>query len=113
MNPYLHSTKSFLVSFLLTIAFLSIFACSKQEDLILNPPSSERGYLLTYHKTGNMKAKKIISINRDEGDLSDYAIHDLDIYSIVYNSLAAGEPVAVSGLVLIPKNTMGPLDLIQ
>ncbi|MEL6867234.1 MAG: lipase family protein [Bacteroidota bacterium] len=100
---------------LFLILFLTTFgACSKEEaDINTNPPSSERGYLVSYTKTSSLSADEVISGNSEEVDLSNYAKHDLDIYSIVYNSLDGGEPVEVSGLVFIPKEVNDALDIIQ
>lgn len=92
---------------------LCFLACGDKEEIIINPPSNERGYLVSYTQTGSMTADRIISINQGEGDVSAYTNYGVDIYSVVYNSLEAGNPIEVSGLVLIPQNKPGSTDIIQ
>lgn len=89
-------------------------SCNKDDpDVTINPPSTERGYLVSYSKTGSMTAAEVQAAGREEGDISAYTRHDLDIYSIVYNSLDGGTPLEVSGLVLIPQGVSGALPIAQ
>lgn len=99
--------------FSLTLWSLSIVSCSKQPLVVTNPPSSERGYLVSYAKTGNMSASEIISINLDEGDISAFATYDIDTYTVVYNTEYLGQVIEVSGLVMVPLDRMGTLGWIQ
>ncbi|MEM1318817.1 MAG: lipase family protein [Bacteroidota bacterium] len=99
---------------LLIIMMAVLTACSKDDSTVIaNPPSAERGHLVSYTKTSRMTAAEVISTNSDEVDLSNYAKHDFDTYAIVYNSLDDGNLVEVSGLVLIPRGVSGELDLVQ
>ena len=102
----------FLLVFAISITIIS--GCTKEETpVITNPPSTERGYLVSYAKTSSMTAEEVIAINRDEVDISGYTNYDLDLYSIVYNSLYGGNLVEVSGLVFIPKEVGRILDVVQ
>ncbi|MEM6321846.1 MAG: hypothetical protein AAF960_29570 [Bacteroidota bacterium] len=92
---------------------LCLFACGNKEEIIINPPSDERGYLVSYNKTGSMTADRIIAINQAEGDVSNYVNYTIDIYSVTYNSLENENPIEVSGLVLVPQIKSGAVDLIQ
>ena len=105
--------NGFKTIFLLTTLLIFVISCSNNPVTITNPPSTERGYLVSYTKAGSITSDEIISINQEEGDISEYAHHDLDFYSIVYNSVDAGNPLEVSGLVFIPQNMTNEVDLIQ
>ncbi|MEO1263677.1 MAG: lipase family protein [Bacteroidota bacterium] len=100
---------------LLMTLIVTLFGACNNEDVMIttNPPSTERGYLVSYSKTGSMTTDEVDSAGAEEGDVSAYTNHDLDIYSIVYNSLDDGNLLEVSGLVFIPKNVSGLLDLLQ
>ena len=99
---------------LLTLLITLFSACSDDDTMVTtNPPSTERGHLVSYSKTGSMTAAEVISAGADEGDVSAYTNHDLDIYSVVYNSLDGGNLVEVSGLVFVPKELSGNLDIVQ
>ena len=98
----INSPRANKLSALLLLWFtITLCACSKDEPIVItNPPSTERGHLVSYSKTGSMTADEVVADSADEGDISAYTNHDLDIYSIVYNSLEGGNPLEVSGLVI-------------
>ena len=102
---------------LLMLSLLLVFFSSCRKDghgeTVTNPPSNARGYLVQYTHTGVQKANKIHRINSEYGDVSAYTSYDLNIYSIVYNSVVANNAVQVSGLVLVPQDFSGDLDVIQ
>ncbi|MEO0338359.1 MAG: lipase family protein [Bacteroidota bacterium] len=101
--------------FPLYIILVSVsLSCSINDPQVFTTaPSSERGHLISYSKTGTMTAEEVVSANRRDLDLSEYADYDFDIYSIVYNSLDGGDPLEVSGLVFIPKGVVKEFDLLQ
>ncbi|MEM9259662.1 MAG: lipase family protein, partial [Bacteroidota bacterium] len=100
-----------LLLFLVATVFNS---CSKEvPQIITNPPSTERGYLVSYTKTGSMTSDKVISNVANLGDVANYAAYDLDIYSIIYNSLDHEETLEVSGLVFVPKDVDGEIAIFQ
>lgn len=102
------------ISILLILgALLSCKAHEPQPEVITNPPSTVRGYLVSYAKTGAMTAGDIISIGAEEGDVSTYANEDLVIYAIVYNSVNQGVPIELSGLVFVPGGQSQELAIIQ
>lgn len=114
MNFQYNPGKSKVLVLFFTLFITLLNACSDDESIVIsNPPSSERGYLVSYSQTGSMTADEVIANGAEEGDVSTYAKHDLDIYSIVYNSLDGDNPLEVSGLVFIPKEVNSDLDLIQ
>ncbi|MEL6822504.1 MAG: lipase family protein, partial [Calditrichota bacterium] len=107
-----------LIFLLLMIAYLSGCLSNPAMDsqapvIITNPPSTDRGYLLSYSQVSSMPVNEIVQMNRDIGDISGYAQKNLDLYSIVYNSVDSGTLVQVSGLVFIPQNTDSLIDIIQ
>ena len=105
------SEKTIYWMLIFTVLALMITACS--EEVILDDVTNERGQLIAYTKVGSMMADNIVSINDQEGDISVYVTYDVDLYSIVYNSLYKSELIEVSGLVIVPNNTNEVLDLIQ
>ncbi|MEM9258342.1 MAG: lipase family protein, partial [Bacteroidota bacterium] len=109
-----YQNKIGILSLLLPVLITLFSACSDDDAMVItNSPSSDRGYLVSYSKTGSMTANEVITAGDNEGDVSTYANHDLDIYSIVYNSLDGGNLLEVSGLVFIPAGVSGNLDLVQ
>lgn len=101
--------------FFILILFIGLSSSCKDTNAIVNvnPPSTDRGYLVSYSNTGSMTANEVISAGVEEGDISQYTNRDLDFYSIVYNSLNNGKLEEVSGLVMIPKGITNELDIIQ
>lgn len=102
------------ISLLLILTIL--FSCKSEEpqpEVITNPPSSVRGYLVSYAKTGSMTTDDIVTFGKGEGDISNLVNRDLDIYSIVYNSVIHCESLKVSGMVFVPLVDNKDLDIIQ
>ncbi|MEM6646806.1 MAG: lipase family protein [Bacteroidota bacterium] len=100
----------FFLALLITIAS----GCTESGALVTTlPPSIERGALVSYSKTSSMTVGEVVAAAADEGDVSAYTSYDLDIYSVVYRSVDAGNPLEVSGLVFIPQGVPGSLDLVQ
>ena len=96
------------------IVVLFISSCSNDTiDAITVTHNNERGELVSYTNVGELNTNQIVSINTSEGDISNYAQHAVDVYSVVYNSLDNEELLQVSGLVMIPQGLSSSLPLIQ
>ena len=106
-----------MIKQMLFLTVVVVFTSCKSEvpkpEVIANPPSSARGYLVSYAKTGEMTADEIVSFGAEEGDVSGYVNHDLAIYTLIYNSVHQGEKLEISGLVFVPILANKTLDIIQ
>ncbi|MEM8583692.1 MAG: lipase family protein [Bacteroidota bacterium] len=102
-----------LLCLLLLLCTAATSGCENGDDGIVLPKSTERGHLVSYAKAGDMTANAVVSAGVFEGDVSSYTSYDIDLYSIVYNSLDSEELLEVSGLVIVPKGAAGRLHLIQ
>ena len=90
-------------------------ACSKETGASIesSPDSKERGALISYQKTANLSSDEIAEDGLNIGDVSEFALKNVSVYRIIYNSVHKNDLKQVSGLVLIPDNVSSTLRLIQ
>ncbi|MEH6343573.1 MAG: hypothetical protein V7785_00675 [Bermanella sp.] len=64
---------------------------------------TSRGDLLTYEKVATRTISEV-NTNTPEFDLAEYLKYDLEFYRVTYSSEYRQKPIALSGLVIVPKS---------
>ena len=110
-NPMARVHFLFQRYFLFTIAILFISCEPDTIDITLG--IGNRGYLVHSEKVGKMSIRDVINKAAAKGDVTSVALHDIELYKIIYNTVHEGQIVEVSGLVILPTGINMPVDLVQ
>lgn len=110
-NPMARVFFLFQRYFLFTIALLLISCEPDTVDITLG--IGNRGDLIRFEKVGSMAVQDVINKAAEQGDVTSVALHDIELYKVIYNTVHEGQIVEASGLVILPIGVSVPVDLVQ
>ncbi|OSY89284.1 hypothetical protein WH52_01165 [Tenacibaculum holothuriorum] len=99
--------------FFLSIVLLFLTSCNNNDDV---PVTLTRGELISSTFVKTISASEINNLfpekSNYEGDITNLPNYDISLYSVVYRSIHAGEPIDLSGLIIVPSKK-GELSQVQ
>lgn len=97
------------VNLLLVLLFGLFFACSEDEPIV------ENQYLISYKKKIDLQSSTLQSLTAAFGkeDMASMIVHDIRIFSVVYNTTYFTQEITASGVVVCPQNYTGSLPIIS
>lgn len=94
------------ILFFICLALLA--GCKKSDPAA---PTAPRGTLLSFEKTGTLTPAELNELDT-EHDMSPLMKYTIDFYTVTYSSIYQGNPILLSGLIIVPQ-TSDSLSLLQ
>lgn len=96
--------KLLFVLFLIAV----LAGCKKSEP---TAPTAPRGTLLSFEKVGTLTIEELNALDT-EHDMRPLMEYTIDYYTVTYSSIYKGNPILLSGLIIVPQ-TSDSLSLLQ
>lgn len=93
---------------LLFVCIVLLAGCKKSEPVT---PTATRGTLLSFEKAGTLSPSELNALNT-EHDMRPLMKYTIDYYTVTYSSIYKGNPILLSGLIIVPQ-TSDSLSLLQ